>query len=118
MNHRENSLEEIYDILMHLRGKAGSRRKFPKELWDSIIRLTKVLPLNQVCHHLKIHPAYLKRKMRQSEESLDFQEVSSHVQDPCFDTVVIELSTRSGLRAKIQGSSSSCLSCLLTLFGG
>ncbi|MGA8163967.1 MAG: hypothetical protein WB791_02955 [Waddliaceae bacterium] len=115
MNDPENTLEEILEILTLFRSQNETKRKFPKDTWDSIIRLTQVLPLNKVCTRLKINPSYLKQKIRQSTETLDFQELP--IQNSCFDTVLIELSTKSELKAKIQGPS-SCLNFLLPLFEG
>lgn len=117
MNDPDSTLEEILETLTILRSKNETRRKFPQDTWDSIIRLTKVLPLGKVCARLKINPSYLKQKIHQSAEALDFQEISTQVQHPCFDTVLIELSTKSELKAKIQGPS-SCLNFLLPLFEG
>jgi DNA-binding transcriptional regulator YdaS (Cro superfamily) len=116
MNHQLNTLEEIHATLTSLRQQVTGRRKFPKELWSTIIRLTKTYSIAEISQRLEISPAYLKRKIHQSQPSpsLDFQEVS--IQGPNLGTVVIELDSSSGLRAKIQGPV-SCLSCLQSLFG-
>jgi hypothetical protein len=115
------TLEEVYLELKVLRSNYGSRRKFPKELWHSIVRLTKVHSLQEVCRHLEIQPTYLKRKIKKSQhailDTVDFQEVSCDVQGLHPDTIVIELMSHSGLRARIQGSS-TCLNCLSSLFRG
>ncbi|MGA8164441.1 MAG: hypothetical protein WB791_05360 [Waddliaceae bacterium] len=117
MNDPEKILEEILETLTLLRSQDETKRKFPKDTWGSIIRLTKMLPLDRVCERLKINPSYLKQKIRESTDTFDFQEVPTHVQNSCFDTVLIELSTKSELKAKIQGPA-SCLNFLLPLFEG
>jgi len=59
------SLEEIYSTLTRLRQDPKTKKKFSNEIWDAIIHLTKTHPLDQVSQRLQIHPAHLKRKMRQ-----------------------------------------------------
>lgn len=115
MNPQSDILEEIHATLTSLRQEVTGRRKFPKELWNSIIRLTKIYSVAEVCRRLEINPAYLKRKIHQSQQSpsLDFQEIS--IQSPNSDTVVIELDSNTGLRAKIQGPV-SCLGYLQSFF--
>lgn len=117
MNFQKMSLEEVLSTLISLRQDAMTRRRFPKALWEAIIRLTKTHPLNEICQHLQINPIYLKRKMLQAQRSepLDFHEVTVH--NVPSDTIVIELDSHSGLKARIQGPI-SCLSCLNQLFGG
>jgi hypothetical protein len=117
MSEQLKTLEEIHAALKILRGKPGSRRRFPKQIWDSILELAKIHPHQEICQQLEIHPGYLKRKIQKSQsssKSLDFQEVFC---EPRGEAVVIELTSKSGLKAKIQGSS-SCLSYLSSLFGG
>jgi hypothetical protein len=116
MNPQSDTLEDVHATLTSLRQEVTGRRKFPKELWNSIIRLTKIYSVAEVCRHLEINPAYLKRKIHQSQQSpsLDFEEIS--IQSPNLDIVVIELNSNSGLRAKIQGPV-SCLGYLQSLFG-
>jgi len=117
MNYQTATLEEIYSILKQLRNNGA--RKFPKELWDSIIRLTEIHPVEHVCQYLKIQPAYLKHKKCSKEASrsqnLDFQEVALPIDRIYSDTVVIELSSHGNLKAKIQGPL-SCLNYLSSLF--
>jgi|ERR1041384_607121 hypothetical protein len=117
MNHQPPILEEIHHTLTQLR--TSKTHKFPQELWDSIIRLTEIYPVEHVCQYLKIQPAYLKRKICSKEvnqsQDLDFQEVTCPVKSVYPDTIVIELSSHNGLRAKIQGPL-SCLNCLSSLF--
>lgn len=121
MNNQPKTLEEIHAALKALRAGYGSRRRFPKQIWDSILELAQNYPHQKICHQLEINPAYLKRKIQKSENSsaiLDFQEVFCEPQGRHLaDAVVIELISKSGLKARIQGSS-SCLSCLSSLFGG
>jgi transposase-like protein len=116
MNPQSDTIEEIHATLTRLRKDVTGRRKFPKELWNSIISLTKIYSVAEVCRRLEINPAYLKRKIHQLQESpsLDFQEIS--IQSPNSDTVLIELDSNSGLRAKIQGPV-SCLCYLQSFFG-
>ncbi len=111
------SLEDIYSILTRLRQDPKTKKKFPSDIWDAIIRLTETHPLGQVCQTLKIHPAQLKRKMRERKTSspLEFQEIS--LQANFSDTIVIELSSAKGIKAKIHGPL-SCLNCLHQFFGG
>jgi hypothetical protein len=121
MTAQQKSLEEVQASLKALRENPNFRNRFPKKIWDSIINLTKALPLQDVCRQLEIQPAYLKRKIQQSQkapsDAIDFKEVLCGVQGPQLDTVVIELMSDSGLRARIQGPS-TCLNCLSSLFGG
>ena len=117
MNSHVNSLEEIHATLELLRKESTSRQKFPKELWNAIIRLTQVHSIQEICKKLKFNPAYLKLKIRQSQESstIDFHEVSPSLHGMHSDVITIELSLHPGLKAKIQGPL-SCLSCLRSLF--
>ncbi|MCB1212967.1 MAG: hypothetical protein KDK40_01590 [Chlamydiia bacterium] len=123
MNDHKDKLEEIYTTLKNLREKPGFRKKFPRKVWESIIQLAKTLSFHEVCQRLKIHPAYLKRKIKQlnektSSDPLDFQELSYRIQNPLLiDTVVIELTSHSGLKARIEGPS-TCLKHLSSLFRG
>jgi hypothetical protein len=121
MNQLE-TLKDIHATLTALRMQPGSRRKFPKEVWDSILHLTKIHPIKEVCRQLQLQPAYLRRKMQQFQkncsENIDFQEISFPIQGfHPTDAVIIELSSDSGLKAKIQGSS-SCLNYIVSLFRG
>lgn len=118
------TINDVQAVLTTLRNSSGSRRKFPKEVWDSIIHLTKTQSIEQVCRQLQLQPAYLKRKMQQLQKvssqtaEMDFQEIAFPIQNfHSADTVVVELSSDSGLRAKIQGSS-SCLNYITSLFKG
>lgn len=122
MNNKLNTLEDVHALLKTLREKPRSRRRFPKQLWDSILELAKIYPHQEICRRLEIHPAYLKRKIQKSQntspKSLGFQEVFCELKrEHLADAVVIELISKSGLKARIQGSS-SCLSYLSLLFGG
>ena len=115
MNFQNSSLEEIFSILKGLRQEAKTKRKFPIALWEAIIRFTESRPVDEVCDYLQINPVYLKRKMLQLRKPgiIDFHEVA--IQDMLPTTVIIELHSNSGLKAKIQGPI-SCLNCLNQLF--
>lgn len=117
MNSKVVSLEEIHSSLMRSRQDPATRRKFPKELWESIIRLTEIHSIEKICRYLKINPAYLRTKIRRQQEPTfpEFREIS--IKDSCTEVIVIELSSDSGLRARIQGPP-SCLNCLKPLFRG
>ncbi len=108
--------EELRSTLERLREDPKTQRKFPRELWLSIIRLTKIYPVEEVCHQLQINLIYLKRKIHQSQASaLEFREIVMPAAQSTFDTVTIELKSVDGLQAKIQGPS-SCLNHLTQLF--
>lgn len=111
-------IEEIRSTLDQLRQDPNTQRKFPQELWASIIQQTKIYSIEEVCLRLQISPVYLKRKIHQSKESaLEFREIVMPIAQPTSDTVTIELKSTDGLQAKIQGPS-SCLSYLTQLFRG
>jgi hypothetical protein len=110
-------IEEIRSTLDRLRQDPNTQRKFPRELWTSIIQLTKIYPVEEVCRRLQINPLYLKRKIHQSKEpTLEFREIVMPVAQPASDTITIELKSADGLQAKIQGPF-SCLNYLSKLFG-
>ena len=109
-------IKEIRSSLDQLRQDPNTRRKFPKELWTSIIQLTKIYPVEELCRQLQINSVYLKRKIHQSKEpTLEFREIVMPIAQSASDTVTIELRAADGLQAKIQGPS-SCLNCLSQLF--
>jgi hypothetical protein len=109
-------IEEIRSTLDRLRQDPNTQRKFPREIWISIIQLTKIYPIEDVCHRLQINPIYLKRKIHQFKEpALQFREVVMPTTQSA-DMVTIELSSADGLQAKIQGPF-SCLNYLSKLFG-
>jgi hypothetical protein len=102
-------IEEIRFTLDRLRQDPRTQRNFPQELWISIIQLTKIYPIEEICLRLQINPTYLKRKIHQSKEStLEFREIVMPAAQSASDTVTIELKFADGLQAKIQGSF-SCL---------
>ncbi len=110
------SIEEIRSILDRVRKDPNTQRKFPRELWTSIIELTKIYPFEEVCRQLQINPIYLKRKIHQSKEQLlEFREIVMPVVQSVSNTVTIELRSADGLQAKIQGPF-SCLNYLSKLF--
>jgi len=115
MNSKVLSLDDLRSILTRLRQDPKTRRKFPKDLWESIIRLTETHPIEEICQYLKINPSYLKNKIRKYHEptSPEFHEIS--MQDSYSGIIVIELNSNCGLSARIQGPL-ACLSCLNSLF--
>jgi len=111
------TIEEIKATLDQLRQDPNTQRKFPKELWISIIQLTKIHPIVEVCRLLQIKPIYLKRKIHQYQEpTVQFQEVIMPEVFSASDSVTVEIKSIDGLQAKIQGPS-SCLNYLCKLFG-
>jgi len=116
MNAKHIPIEEIRSTLDRLRQDPSTQRKFPRELWSSIIQLTKIYPIEEVCRRLRIDPVYLQHKMDQSQEqALEFREIVAPATSSVSDRVTIELSSDIGLRATIQGPL-SCLNCLHKLF--
>jgi AraC-like DNA-binding protein len=117
MNTPIDSFDEIEIALMNIRKQAKTKQKFPQELWNAIIGLTKTHSIQEVSQRLNISPTYLKRKIRMSRESspLDFREIS--LQNTCSEMVSIELISNFGIKAKIQGPP-SCLSYLGALLRG
>jgi hypothetical protein len=112
-----NAIDNIKLTLSRLRQDPNTKRHFPREFWDSVIQLTNIYSIEEVCQQLHINPTYLKQKMQIKEQALEFQEV--FINEPqsltSQDTIIIELSTAAGLKAKIQGTT-SCLGILLKLF--
>jgi hypothetical protein len=118
MNHQIETLEEIRETLVSLRANPNSRRKFPVEIWKSIVRLIHIYPFSQICQQLDIQPAYLKQKMKQFEEKkndTDFIEVPPLFPIAQTELVTIELISSSGIKAFIRGSP-ACLNILSSLF--
>jgi hypothetical protein len=116
MESQSITVEEIRSTLDQLRQNPLTKRRFPQKLWDSIIQLTKTYPLNDICRQLDINPVYLRRKIQNTKKApLEFREVSFTAL-PSTNTVTIELSSTTGLKAIVQGSI-SCLDCLYKLFG-
>jgi len=112
------TIEEIRSTLDRLRQDPKTQRNFPRELWTSIIQLTKIYPAEEICQRLQINPIYLKRKIHQSKEpALEFREIVIPAAQSVSDTVTIELKSADGLQAKIQGPF-SCLTYLTQLFRG
>jgi transposase-like protein len=117
MENNNIQIEEIRSTLIRLRQDPNTKRRFPREFWDSIIQLTKSYPIKEICRQLQINPAYLKDKMRESkEEFLEFREITMQGSLPLSNTITIELSTTAGLKAKIQGPI-ACMDSLCKLFG-
>lgn len=116
MEAKFTTIEEIRSTLDRLRQDPKTQRNFPRELWTSIIQLTKIYPVEEVCRRLQINPIYLKRKIHPSKEpALEFREILMPAAHSASDTVTIELKSADGLQAKIQGPF-SCLSYLTQLF--
>jgi hypothetical protein len=116
MNTQKDPFYEIEAALTQLRQQTKTRRKFPQKLWGAIIRLTQTHSIQAVSLRLKIHPTYLKQKIKEFHKisPLDFREISVPV-EACSNTVSIELVSDFGVRAKIQGPL-SCLNYLSPLF--
>ena len=119
MPSKNDPIAEIQSTLTRLRQQPETRNRFPKEVWKSIIHLTKLYPIDELCERLQIPPAYLRRKIQSLEiVPLELREVSPFIiQNSSSDSIIIELSTSSGLKAKIQGPL-SIISCLQSLFKG
>jgi len=102
-------IEELRSTIDRLRQDPKTQRRFPQELWVSIIQLTKIYPIEEVCRRLLVNPIYLKRKIHQSKETaLEFREIVMPAVQSAPETVTIELKSADGLQAKIQGP----VSCL------
>ena len=109
-------IEELRSTIDRLRQDPKTQRKFPQELWTSIIGLIKIYPTEEICRRLLINPTYLKRKIHQSNETtLEFREIVMPAVQSAPDIVTIELKSADGLQAKIQGPF-SCLNYLTKLF--
>lgn len=108
-------IEEIRKTLVLLRQNPTTKKKFPSETWDAIIQLTKSRSHKEICQLLQIAPALLKRKIGQRTASMEFHEISFRNTSP--EVVTIELISKNGIQAKIQGSL-SCLNCLQQLLRG
>jgi len=107
-------IEAVHAILVRLRQNPTTKKKFPSETWDAIIQLTKTHSYKEVCRRLQIHSSLLKSKIRQSTVSMEFREIS--LQNIPTESVIIELISKNGMKAKIQGPL-SCLNCLQQLLG-
>jgi len=53
MHLKFDTIEEIQAALEKLRSNSDARRKFPKQIWDSVIRLAQVYSIKEVCQRLK-----------------------------------------------------------------
>jgi hypothetical protein len=108
-------IEDVCATLISLRQNPATKRKFPSEIWDTIVQLTKTYSREEICQRLQLNPALLKRKIEKRREQMKFHEVS--LQNILPETVTIELISKNGMQAKIQGPL-SCLNCLQHLLGG
>lgn len=114
MNPTTKTLEQVHAELIQVRLDPSKRKKFPEELWNSIVQLTERHSEKDICAHLAISRALLSKKIaRKNHSKLEFREI--HLQDHFSSPVTIELSSPMGVSAKIQGPP-SCLQLLLTLF--
>jgi hypothetical protein len=108
-------IEVIRATLTHLRQNPATKKRFPSKTWDAIIQLTKTYSPKEVCQRLQLNPCLLKRKIKQRMASTEFREIP--LTNISLETVIIELISKNGLQAKIQGPL-SCLNCLQQLLGG
>lgn len=115
MQNQPTSIEAVRANLEKLRQNPSTRNRFPRELWASIIQLTKNHPIEDICAELSIVPAYLKRKIQQSEGSFEFRELTI-AGSVVSESVTIEISANDGLKAKVTGPL-SCLDYLQKLLG-
>jgi hypothetical protein len=104
-------LDQIRQTLTQLRQDPKTQRRFPRSIWESIVELSKTLPANVLCQELHISPDNLRTWMKriQEPETLSFQEISTRDMSP--QPVIVEITTPSGLQARVQ-CHPSCL-CLL-----
>jgi hypothetical protein len=110
-----DSIEEIRKTLVLLRQNPTTKKRFPSETWDAIIQLTKTHSHEEICRQLQIAPGLLKRKIQQRTASIEFHEIS--LNNISTEAVTIELISKNGIQAKIQGPL-SCLNCLQQLLRG
>lgn len=108
-------IEEIRTILELLRQNPRTKKRFPSETWDAIIQLTKTYSHEEINQRLQLAPGLLKRKIGQRTASLEFHEIP--LNNISSETVTIELISKNGIQAKIQGPL-SCLNCLQQLLRG
>lgn len=109
-----DSIEDICAALVRLRQNPSTKKRFPREIWDAIVRLTKTHSHTKLCQRLQLDPGLLKRRVKQRMASMEFHEIS--IQNISQESVVIELIAKNGMQAKIQGPL-SCLNCLQQLLG-
>jgi hypothetical protein len=113
MDQSLDTLDQLAISLDALRQNPMTRRRFPKEFWDSIFQLAKTHSLNDICHRLHLDPAYVKAKTSHSQqEQLSFCELS--LPPDSSASVFIELACGS-LNAKIRGPV-SCIDHISALF--
>lgn len=113
MDQSLNTLDQLAITLDALRQNPLTRRRYPKKFWDSIFQLTKTHSLNDICQRLHFDPAYVKTKMKCSQqEQLSFCELPFPPDSSA--SVFIELACGS-LNAKIRGPV-SCIDHISDLF--
>jgi hypothetical protein len=108
-------IEEVRKTLELLRQNPTTKKRFPFETWDAIIQLTKTHSHEEICRRLQLAPGLLKRKIGQRMASMEFHEIS--LNNISAEIVTIELISKNGIQAKIQGPL-SCLNCLQQLLRG
>jgi hypothetical protein len=108
-------VEEVRTKLVLLRQNPTTKKKFPPEVWDAIIQLTKTYSHEEICHRLQLASGLLRRKIKQCMELVEFHEIP--LKNISSETVTIELVSKNGIQAKIQGSL-SCLNFLQQLLRG
>ena len=108
-------IEEVRTTLVLLRQNPATKKRFPSETWDAIIQLTKTFSHEEICQRLQLAPGLLKRKIKQRTVSMEFHEIS--LKNISAEIVTIELRSKNGIQAKIQGSL-ACLDCLQKLLRG
>ena len=113
MDQSLNTLDQLAITLDTLRQNPMTRRRYPKEFWDSILQLAKTHSLSDICHRLHLDLAYVKTKMKCSQqEDLSFCELPFQADSSA--SVFIEL-TCGSLNAKIRGPV-SCIDHIYALF--
>lgn len=110
-----DSIAKIHTALTRLRHNPATKKRFPSEIWDAIIQLTKTYSHKEVCEQLQLNPCLLRRKIKQHVASTEFYEIP--LVNISSESVVIDLISTNGLQVKIQGPL-SCLNCLQQLLKG
>lgn len=109
-----DQIEEVRAALILARQNPATKRKFLTETWDAVIQLAQTHSHQELCQRLQLDPALLKRKIEQRRPSIEFHELS--LQNISSERITIELISKKGMRAKIEGPL-SCLNCLPQLMG-
>jgi hypothetical protein len=114
MDNQLDTLNKILAELTQLRTQEPKPRKYPQALWKAILSAVSMHSVREVSQRLNISYSYLKKKLNKPEQlaTADFKEIC--LSRAPLGEVVIELFSKSDLRAKIQGPA-SCLSYLKLL---